>query len=392
MSILKVLNVGQGDSMIITPDSGCRHADKKLFVDLGPGQKDISQYISDTDIIHIFITHHDEDHIGGMKFLVQKMEQVEDITVPFYQNEVTLIAKSILSLKGIGDARDCGEFIRLLEDILANQAFLKSIIERSRKGPHLAFAYEGLSICDHIEVLNPPITIEKCDWLNSVSKVDLFPLFEELFEVQFAQSIRAFLLENVWSNNVDATGISDLMLPGYSEAVQFEQAIEARRAFVLNYFLHNVQRFRAFNANPSRANMRKIYYSFIRTAHDACIVLKLNYGSKTFLLTGDASKEVFSRLINEGVDISADYLKIPHHGSKKNINRTILASIKPAAAIISHNNRRFGNARDSHPNVEVLNLLKQQGIAIMLTNDVEKNHIVIMEKSDHLGDAFVEIL
>lgn len=70
MSILKVLNVGQGDSMIITPDSGCRHADKKLFVDLGPGQKDISQYISYTDIIHIFITHHDEDHIGGMKFLV----------------------------------------------------------------------------------------------------------------------------------------------------------------------------------------------------------------------------------------------------------------------------------------------------------------------------------
>lgn len=182
------------------------------------------------------------------------------------------------------------------------------------------------------------------------------------------------------------------MLPGYSEAVQFEQAIEARRAFVLNYFLHNVQRFRAFNANPSRANMRKIYYSFIRTTHDACIVLKLNYESKTFLLTGDASKKVFSRLIKEGVDISTDYLKIPHHGSKNNINRTTLASIKPTAAIISHNNRRFGNARDSHPNYEVLNLLEQQGITIMLTNDVKKDRNVIMEKDDHLGNAFVEIL
>ena len=66
--------------------------------------------MSDTGKIHIFILHHDEDHLGEMKYLVQKLEQAEEITVQLYQNEVTLIAKSILSLKRIWDAQDCGEF------------------------------------------------------------------------------------------------------------------------------------------------------------------------------------------------------------------------------------------------------------------------------------------
>ena len=116
------------------------------------------------------------------------------------------------------------------------------------------------------------------------------------------------------------------------------------------------------------------------------------YSTKTFLLTGDASKKVFHRLMREGLDITADYLKMPHHGSKQNITEEILDAIQPKVAIISHNNRRFGKAKDSLPNMEVLEMLGNKGIDVMLTNDVCKQNVRCMSKSSHLGDQFVEVL
>lgn len=91
------------------------------------------------------------------------------------------------------------------------------------------------------------------------------------------------------------------------------------------------------------------------------------------LLTGDASKKVFNRLIREGKDISATYLKMPHHGSKHNMNKKILSEISPKVAIISHNNGHFGAAKDTHPNQEILELLYNEKIKILLTNDVKKD-------------------
>ena len=51
----------------------------------------------------------------GLRFFIGKMEQVKEITVPFYQNEITLIGRAILNLKGIGISSDCNEFVKALE-------------------------------------------------------------------------------------------------------------------------------------------------------------------------------------------------------------------------------------------------------------------------------------
>ena len=99
-------------------------------------------------------------------------------------------------------------------------------------------------------------------------------------------------------------------------------------------------------------------------------------GQKSMLLTGDASKKVFKRLIRENPkSISAYYLKMPHHGSRHNMDEAILDSIKPRTAIISHNNGHFGKAKDSHPNQEVLDMLADRNIKLLITNDVIKNGI-----------------
>ena len=45
------------------------------------------------------------------------------------------------------------------------------------------------------------------------------------------------------------------------------------------------------------------------------LVVKIRYKGCTWLLTGDIEKEGIERLLARGVDLRADILKIPHHGS-----------------------------------------------------------------------------
>ena len=138
--------------------------------------------------------------------------------------------------------------------------------------------------------------------------------------------------------------------------------------------------------------MRKIYKNYVKCTHDICTVLWMKFGSEpSVLLAGDASKKVFERLIREGKAISADYLKMPHHGSRHNMNRKILRQINPETVIISHDNRRFGRAKDSHPNQEVLDLLQSEHVNILITNDVVKNGITVMQKQRHSQDDYIMI-
>ena len=52
MSVIKVLNVGQGDSLILLPPEECIFDNKTVFVDLGPGQVDITKYIKKTSYVY----------------------------------------------------------------------------------------------------------------------------------------------------------------------------------------------------------------------------------------------------------------------------------------------------------------------------------------------------
>lgn len=73
------------------------------------------------------------------------------------------------------------------------------------------------------------------------------------------------------------------------------------------------------------------------------------------------------------------------------MNHKILQYIKPKAAIISHDNGHFGASKDTHPNQEILELLQKEKVRILLTNDVVKNNMVIMKRSSHSKDRYVNI-
>ena len=169
--------------------------------------------------------------------------------------------------------------------------------------------------------------------------------------------------------------------------------LQKKTNVVLDFIFANTALLRSFNATPNQSNMNKVYKNYINCTHDSCTVLKLTYDDVTFLLTADASKKVFNRLINQNkFALRADYLKMPHHGSKNNMTAKILSAILPKVAIISHNNGLFGQSADPHPNKEVISLLLNRGIDILVTNDVIKNNSVIIAKRNNKPDRYVNII
>ena len=103
--------------------------------------------------------------------------------------------------------------------------------------------------------------------------------------------------------------------------------------------------------------------------NNTSIVLKLTYGNISILFMGDAEKEV--ETIIEKKDISADVLKVGHHGSNTSSSKTFLEKVNPSYAIISVGT---GNSY-GHPSNTTIQNLENQNIQIYRTDE---NGTIIM--------------
>jgi competence protein ComEC len=99
------------------------------------------------------------------------------------------------------------------------------------------------------------------------------------------------------------------------------------------------------------------------SGNDRSIVIRLVYGSVAVLLTGDIEREGEEALLRTGVDLRADLLKVPHHGSKTSSSDALLDAVRPRSAIISVGERsRFG-----HPHRAVVDRYLDRGIRVYQT-------------------------
>lgn len=71
------------------------------------------------------------------------------------------------------------------------------------------------------------------------------------------------------------------------------------------------------------------------STNDSSLVLRLTYGDCSFLLMGDAEAAVEAELLLSGMDLSADVLKVGHHGSKTSTTDSFLQAVSPRFAVIS---------------------------------------------------------
>lgn len=377
-----MLNVGQGDCVVFNGlYDKCIGKQKTVYVDLGPGNVDITKEAKD-DEIDIFLTHHHHDHMGGLRYFIgNKFYRIKNIYVPDYLNELTFIAKAILNLKGIKSAKDCLEFINELNDIVDNYNFLESLSE-SR---HIQVCHQGDTFYGSMKCLNPPQYLDVYKWIEECDENEMKELFNTLFESEFADELIEYVYRYSHIDNEE-----DRMM--YENIYNKDENNHiSRRNYVVDFIMRNRELLMAFHHKPTRKRLSKIYRQYIKCCHDTCLVLRCEEKNFSFLLTGDASKKVFKRLICSDELIYSQYLKVPHHGSKKNLTNKILSCINPKVAIISHNNGRFGKAKDSLPNQEILDMLMKRNTKILITNDVIKNGKIIMKRKNHCSDSYIEI-
>lgn len=98
--------------------------------------------------------------------------------------------------------------------------------------------------------------------------------------------------------------------------------------------------------------------------NDSSIIIKLIYGQNKFLLTGDAGLAVEKILLAGGADLSAEVLKVGHHGSEYSTSEEFLAKVKPSVAVIEvGKDNSFG-----HPNLRIIKRLLRAGARIFRTD------------------------
>ena len=85
--------------------------------------------------------------------------------------------------------------------------------------------------------------------------------------------------------------------------------------------------------------------------NDTSIVLRLKYGTTSFLFTGDATEKIENTILNK--EIKSDVLKVAHHGSSTSNSLSFLKRVSPTYAVISVGE---GNSYN-HPHDVILNRL-----------------------------------
>ena len=101
----------------------------------------------------------------------------------------------------------------------------------------------------------------------------------------------------------------------------------------------------------------------IDDANQISVVTRLTHGENSFLFTGDAEMDLEERMVASGLDLSADVLKVAHHGSKSSTSAAFLRAVSPKYAVISCGPNDYG-----HPTSQVISRLTDFGAQIYRTD------------------------
>jgi len=105
----------------------------------------------------------------------------------------------------------------------------------------------------------------------------------------------------------------------------------------------------------------------VSNTNNSSIVGKLIYNDFELLLTGDIEKSVERKLVNSNIDLKADVLKVPHHGSKTSSSKEFLRAVGSVLNIIqAGKDNKYG-----HPHDEVVSRMTANIFVTGKSGDLE---------------------
>ena len=118
--------------------------------------------------------------------------------------------------------------------------------------------------------------------------------------------------------------------------------------------------------------------------NDYSVVIKLVFGERSIMLTGDAHVESESEMLAKysKSELDADVLKVGHHGSRTSSGETFLDAVTPAYAVISCGaDNEYG-----HPHNETIDKLTEREIPIYRTD--ERGTIILHTDGQEITFSF----
>ena len=101
------------------------------------------------------------------------------------------------------------------------------------------------------------------------------------------------------------------------------------------------------------------------SANNDSVVLRIRFGERSILLTGDIEKAAEQELVASQQQLHVDIVKTPHHGSKTSSTQPFVLATKPEFAIISvGQHSMFG-----HPHKEVVERWQANGATVLTTGE-----------------------
>lgn len=125
--------------------------------------------------------------------------------------------------------------------------------------------------------------------------------------------------------------------------------------------------------------------------NNSSVVARFVHGENSFLFTGDIEAEAEADILETRVDISADVLKIPHHGSRTSSTKAFVRAVSPSYGVYCTGaDNSYG-----HPHDEVVERYDNFGVKT-LRSDIHGNIVFIsdgeslslrFEKGEFYGEA-----
>jgi len=165
---------------------------------------------------------------------------------------------------------------------------------------------------------------------------------------------------------VDVIGrfdIGSILMPNVQHNTQtFERTLDAILA--KNISVYSPTPGDTFEIGAAKVTVLAPFRLSRNDINNSSIVLKVEYGDHAFIFTGDTEAAAEAEILAAGFDISANVLKVSHHGSHSSTTESFLLAVSPEIAVISvASDNSYG-----HPHRAVLDRLNRIGATIYRTS------------------------
>ena len=168
-----------------------------------------------------------------------------------------------------------------------------------------------------------------------------------------------------------------------SSSYFFERMVDVLEAKNITPYIPDIGK--TYTSGPFEFEFLSPETDFGDENHNSLVVM-VKYKDINTLITGDIERPVESYLVNHNKDLSADILKVAHHGSRNGSSSEFLREVNPTIAVIQcGKDNSYG-----HPHYEALKRFENTRAKVLRTD--ENGTIVIRTDGKTLYNASEEVV